>query len=242
LAQQVGFLQSGAPKVAGKPVFRPGRNHGARSRRRILQVGEHLFHAGELLKEAFIIRTGHLKSYRIHRDGEEQILGAYGPGDVLGFDALFGKVARCSVEALEVASIELIDLYHPDMPGSPHPNGAASLVAGMYQELQRMCRLLQLDRHPVERRLAEFLLDCSRAESERGESRSNLMLSFNRRNLALYLGLAPETLSRTFSRFQEQQILSVNKREIHIIDHEALVAPGTTTPGSGPVYGGGEFD
>ena len=54
-------------------------------------------------------------------------------------------------EALEVASIEIVDLYHPDMPASPHPNGAASLIAGMYQELQRICRLLQMDRHPTER-------------------------------------------------------------------------------------------
>ncbi|WP_376695924.1 helix-turn-helix domain-containing protein [Wenzhouxiangella sp. EGI_FJ10305] len=224
MTQQILALHGNAKEVSARATSRPGRMVGSRSRRRILQTGDHLFQAGELYQEAFIIRTGHLKSYRIHRDGEEQILGVYGPGDALGFDALFGKVASCSVVALEVASIEIIDLYHPDMPANPHPNGDATLIAGMYQELQRMCRLLQLDRHPAERRLAEFLLDCSRSESERGGSRSNLRLSFNRRDLARYLGLAPETLSRTFSRFQEQHILSVNNREIQIIDRQALVA------------------
>lgn len=224
MKQSLRTLQGEAKTASARPAAWSGRFRNGLAPRRILQTGDHLFHAGEPYQEAFVIRTGHLKSYRIHRDGEEQILGVYGPGDVLGFDALFDKVASCSVVALEIASIEIIDLYHPDIPANPRPNGDATLIAGMYQELQRMCRLLQLDRHPAERRLAEFLLDCSRAESERGENRLHLRLSFNRRDLARYLGLAPETLSRTFSRFQEQQILSVNNREIHIIDHQALVA------------------
>lgn len=223
MAQQVRILPRGAPEVPGKPAFRSGRRHDAHSRRRVLQVGEHLFHAGELLEDAFIIRTGHLKSYRIHRDGEEQILGVYGPGDALGFDALFSKTASCSVVALEVSSIEMVDVYRSCSLASPQADGDLTLIEAMYQELQRMCRLLQLDRHPAERRLAEFLLDCSRAESERGRSQYKLVLSFNRRDLASYLGLAPETLSRIFSRFQELEILAVSNREIQIIDYQGLL-------------------
>lgn len=190
--------------------------------RRILQAGEHLFQAGHPGSDAYVIRTGHLKSYRVYRDGEEQILGMHGPGDVLGFEALIGKPTSCSVVALEIASIEVIDVSALSLnPGSiPGPMG--QLLEGMYRELQRSCRLLQMDRHPAERRLAEFLLDFSREERQRGKNPLDLMLPFNRRDLARFLGLAPETLSRTFTRYQEQGLLSVSNRQIHILDLDAL--------------------
>ncbi|NEZ03951.1 helix-turn-helix domain-containing protein [Wenzhouxiangella sp. XN201] len=192
-----------------------------------------MFETGDAQSEAYIVRCGHLKSYRVHRDGEEQILGMLGPGDVLGFDALTGRPASYSVVALEIASLERIPLGR-DGIGEGDSAGYMNVVEGMYRELQRFSRLLYMDRHPAERRLAEFLLDFSREEGERGRSRIDLMLPFNRRDLACFLGLAPETLSRTFSRFQEQGILSVDNREIHILEYEALLLTAGEQPDSVP--------
>lgn len=221
--QSLRALGGKAKAASARPATWPGRFRNGIAPRRILQTGDHLFEAGDAQSDAFIVRSGHLKSYRVHRDGEEQILGMHGPGDVLGFDILIGRPASCSVVALEIASLELVDLGRGEV-GDAGTAGYMSVLEGMYRELQRFSRLLYMDRHPAERRLAEFLLDFSREEGERGRSYYDLMLPFNRRDLACFLGLAPETLSRTFSRFQERGILSVDNREIHIIDNEALVA------------------
>lgn len=220
MAQGLRVLQETACRVPAGPGSRAAV---AKPRRLILQSGDHLFEAGDVGNEAFIVRSGHLKSYRLHRDGEEQILGVHGPGDVLGFDALTGRPASCSVVALEITSIEVARLDRNSLtPASAGSNEFASLIQGMYREMQRFSRLLYMDRHPAGRRLAEFLLDFSREESGRGRSQVDLVLPLNRRDLAKFLGLAPETLSRTFRRFQEQGILSVDNRQIHIVDFPAI--------------------
>ena len=218
MTQVLQGLTGDAAKTSARSVTWPARIRKGHSPRRILQAGDHLFQAGDVSDEAFIVRTGHLKSYCVHRDGEEQILGMHGPGDVLGFEALIGKPALSSVIALEICSIEVAELPQ----GSLRTNGMEGLVAGMYREIQRFGRLLYMDRHPAERRLAEFLLDFSRDEQSRGKSPVHLTLPFNRRDLARFLGLAPETLSRTFTRYQDQGVLSVNNRQIHILDLAAL--------------------
>ena len=212
-----------AQPTSGRTTSWSGRVRGGESPRRVLQPGEDLFQAGEPGCESFIVRTGHLKSYRIHRDGEEQILGMHGPGDVLGFEALIGESATCSVIALEISSIEVVDLPLRDSDTGTRFDGLADIVEGMYRELQRFSRLLYMDRHPADRRLAEFLLDFSRTRQDRDVSRLELLLPLNRRDLARFLGLAPETLSRTFSRFQDLGILSVDNRRIRVTDYPALV-------------------
>ncbi len=218
MTQGLQRLKGDAASASARSAAWPGRIRIGHSPRRILQAGDHLFQAGEFGTESFIVRTGHLKSYCVHRDGEEQILGMHGPGDVLGFEALIGKPALSSVIALEICSIEVAELPHVAL----RTNGTESLVEGMYREIQRFSRLLYMDRHPAERRLAEFLMDFSREEQMRGKSPVDLTLPLNRRDLARFLGLAPETLSRTFTRYQEQGVLSVNNRHIQILDPAAL--------------------
>jgi CRP/FNR family transcriptional regulator len=201
-------------------VPKSARTGNDRLPRLILQPGQHLLLTGTIDRRAYIVRAGSLKSYRIHRDGEEQILGMHGPGDVLGFDALSGRPASSSVVALEIASVESIILEGQDWPECSAE--VARVIDGMHRELQKLARMLQMDRHPAERRLAEFLIDFSRSEGERGKSRHDLSLPLNRRDLARFLGLAPETLSRTFTRFQETGVLAVENRRIRIVDFEGL--------------------
>lgn len=191
--------------------------------RRILQRGENLVREGDRVDQAFIIRMGHLKSYRLHEDGGLQVLGLHGVGEVLGFEALIDKPSDCSIVALETSSIETFTF--PDglrslIDGS---EGLHELLNGLYDELQRRGWMLFIDRHPAERRLAEFFLDFSRQEADAGRSDCQLHLPLNRRDLACLLGLAPETLSRALGRFQEQGLLKARNRDIRILDMAGLV-------------------
>ena len=76
--------------------------------------------------------------------------------------------------------------------------------------------------HSAEERLAGFLLGLSRRYARRGLVPTLLTLPMPRRDIASHLRLATETISRLFARFQEEGILAVRRREVEILDFNAL--------------------
>ena len=70
----------------------------------------------------------------------------------------------------------------------------------------------------AEERLASFLLNLSKRLLARGYSASEFHLRMSRAEIGSYLGLKLETVSRTFSAFQQQRLLEVDKRHIRITD------------------------
>lgn len=189
---------------------------------RILHTGDHLFFGGDQDHDAYLIRSGHVKSYTNYENGEEQILGLHGPGDVLGFDALLGQPSMCSARVVDTAHVQVIAQPAQCLSAIHDSEMAQVVLYGLYQELLRSTRLLHMDRHPAERRLSEFLLDYSERQCARGQSCDELMLPVSRRDLANYLGLAPETLSRTLSNLQTDGVLEVDNRHVGILDRDAL--------------------
>ena len=75
-----------------------------------------------------------------------------------------------------------------------------------------------------EERVAAFLLNLAQRLQARGFSPSALVLRMTREEIGTFLGLKLETVSRCFSRFQEDGILRVRHRNIQILDHDALQA------------------
>ncbi|QOC22472.1 helix-turn-helix domain-containing protein [Wenzhouxiangella sp. AB-CW3] len=190
--------------------------------RRLLQQGEHLFHAGEQLKHAYVVRSGSLKSYVIHRDGEEQFLEIHGPGDVLGFDAALGAPANRGVIALDVCSLQPLLHVATSIDAGSTDDSVHTLLMGMYREIGRLTRRLELERHHSERRMAGFLLDLAQRQGRDIGCPTRIDLPVSRRNLAHYLGMAPETVSRTLCGFESREFIQVDNRRIRIVDSEAL--------------------
>lgn len=201
------------------------------AKNRILRRKEHLFHAGEPLSHPYRVMAGVFKSYVIYENGDEQVLGFHLPGDLIGFDAMVGRTTFCAVMALDTASVrqlnttELASLYchnHSPLPESAlhHP-----MMQSMYNEILRLTKLLHMERGcTTSSRLATFLLEYAEDQSRRGGSRLTLHLPMKRRDLAGYLGLATETLSRVFSLFRDQGLLAVNTSDIEILDLPGLQA------------------
>jgi len=192
--------------------------------RRILSSGQHLYHAGDTCDDAYLICSGSLESYFVHADGEEQILGLHGAGEIVGFDALFREPASASVKAIDTTSLKVLRRPGHQLGLDQCAGEAQAVISAMLEEYRRFMQRLHMERHPSERRLAEFLLDYSARSGRRGLSTIHLMLPTSRRVLARYLGLAPETLSRTFSTLQSRAILEVDNREVTILDLAALQA------------------
>jgi CRP/FNR family transcriptional regulator len=74
----------------------------------------------------------------------------------------------------------------------------------------------------AEERLAAFLLNLTQRLQTRGFSASSLILRMTREEIGSYLGLKLETVSRTFSKFQDDGVLEVKQRHIHVLDPAAL--------------------
>lgn len=187
---------------------------------RILRRGEHLVRAGEPTGSVCLVRSGALKSYVIHDDGDEQVLGFHMTGDIIGFDAVFADTAACSVVALDTANVARLPMPAAGLVATDGP--AHALGGAMYREMQRLTELLYMERASTSERLATFLLDHAERQARRGLSRREFILPMTRRDLAHYLGLAPETLCRAISQFRRDGVIAGERNVIRVLDETAL--------------------
>ncbi len=196
---------------------------------------DYLFHRDDQQNAIFAVKSGAIKTSLSTPDGEEQILGFYLPGDLLGFDAFANNRHTCDAQALDDTLVcELSMDNFQDLCGKlPSMRGQMLRQIGAEIEREHML-LLTLGQMRTEERLATFLSSLSERNRERGFSSTEFYLPMARHDLANYLGMAVETLSRMFSRLQEDGIISVQHRLIKILDMSKLkqLAHHTCRPGS----------
>lgn len=181
-----------------------------------LHKDDHLFHQGHPFQALFAVRSGCVKTYMDTEDGEEQVLGFHLPGELVGLDAIYRGRHQCSAIALDTALVcrlpfnELSDMTHRI------PSLQNQLLRLMSRDLETSHSLSSS--HSVDERLAAFLLGFGERMRARGFSPSHFVLPMSRQDIASYLRLAPETISRTLSRFAEQSLVEVIRRDIRIKD------------------------
>ncbi len=194
-------------------------------RKRPIERGQHLFRQGDEAGSLFAVRTGSFKTWLGSQDGEEQILGFYLPGELVGLDGLDGRRHHCSAVALETASVCEIPMTELEpLCGKLEPLRHA-LHELMGREIHRDHKLLLLlARRSAEGRLAGLLLSLSRRFAARGFSPRDFNLSMSRQDIANYLGLAVETVSRLFAHLQEEGLVEVDRRRVVIRDMDRIEA------------------
>ena len=182
-----------------------------------------LFRSGASLKGLYAVRSGSFKTYRSTSDGAEQITGFYFPGELLGLDGFGDNIHRCTAQALESSSVCTLTMHDFE--------NLCCKISGLRRQLMHLIgaeinqdheTLMTLGQLKGEERLAAFLNNLSLRLEQRGFSANEFNLSMPRHDLANYLGLAVETLSRMFSRMQDEGILTANRRNIHILDWNKL--------------------
>jgi len=187
--------------------------------------GDHLFRPGQKSHALFAVRSGALKSYCITEHGGEQVLGFILPGELTGLDSLAaGRYASAAV-ALETSSVCKIPLDQLSTLCNELPGMYDRILGIVGMEIttdQEM--LMLLGKYSAEERLASFLLSLSSRYKKRGLSADVFSLPMSRQDIGNYLGLAIETVSRLFARFQEEDILTVDRKLITIRQRQPLVA------------------
>ncbi|HHH39289.1 MAG TPA: fumarate/nitrate reduction transcriptional regulator Fnr [Sedimenticola sp.] len=194
-------------------------------RNRPLHRGDYLFREGDKFNCLYVVKTGSVKSYEPNEDGDEQVLGFHLPGELIGLDAIETGRHHCSARVLETSAVCEIPFNQFVELSSTIP----SLQHQMYRLLSREIShdeemLTLLGKRNAEERLAAFLLSLSQRFNRRGFSPSDFYLSMSRHEIGSYLGLAVETISRLFTRFQDEGLLNVERKHIQLRDIDRLRA------------------
>lgn len=193
--------------------------------RRKLKKGDLLYRVGDPFRALYAIRAGSTKTCEIAADGSVQITGFHLPGELLGIDAISTESHPCEVMALENTEICELPFDQLEKLAREIPGLQRQLFRIMSREiLEEEAQLLMLGRMKAEERLAAFLLNFSKRYQRLGSSPLELRLPMSRQDLGDYLGLALETVSRLFSRFQDEGIISVQGRLVQLLNPEQLKA------------------
>lgn len=188
-------------------------------RRRPVRRGEHLFQVGEPFTSIYAIRSGSIKSYTPTADGQERVTGFHLPGELLGLGAIHAQTHPCGAKALETASVCELPFNRLEELSARIPSLQHQLLRIMSAEILHDQGLLTLlGKKGAEERLAALLISLSNRYGERGFSHLEFYLSMSRSDIANYLGLAVETVSRLFTRFQEEELLIAHRKHIRILD------------------------
>jgi CRP/FNR family transcriptional regulator len=199
------------------------RLDGLKFARRRIKEGEALYHEGDRFQFIYAVRSGTFKSTLNLKDGREQVTGFQMAGELLGLDGLaHGKHASSAI-ALEDTEICAIPYAHLTELATVSPDLHIAMSRMMSREIVREHGLMMLlGSMNAEQRLAAFLLNVSQRQKARGYSATEFHLRMMRVDIGSYLGMKLETVSRTFTSFQQQGLLKVDKKHVKILDLAAL--------------------
>jgi CRP/FNR family transcriptional regulator len=182
-----------------------------------------LFGAGQTFDAIYVLRSGSAKSSVIANCGHEQISGFHYPGDLIGLDGFDNGSHAQSIKFLETSSVCRIGLGELDKAMASSASIRYNLLQGMSHALNDENKfLLSLNNMNSAQRLGSFLFDLSSRFELRGLSGNVCDLSMTRVDIANYLGMAIETVSRLLTQLQNEQIIEVEKRRVSIVDFKKL--------------------
>ena len=193
------------------------------SARRSLVRGDALFRVGDVFSSLYAVRTGFFKTCVSSEDGRDQVTGFQMAGELIGLDGIGTDHHTCDAVALEDSQVCVIPYQQLEDLSRELSDLQHHFHKIMSREIVRDHGvMLLLGSMRAEERLAAFLLNLTQRLRMRGFSASSLVLRMTREEIGSYLGLKLETVSRAFSRFQEDGILSVKQRQIEVLDPQAL--------------------
>ncbi len=195
------------------------------STRRRVRRGGTLFAAGDGFTSLYAVRSGFFKTVVTTADGRDQVTGFQMAGEILGLDGIVQDKHSCSAVALEDAEVCVLPFDKLEQLSREFSTLQHHVHRIMSREIVRdQGVMLLLGSMRAEERLAAFLLNLVQPLHSRGFSRTEMVLRMTREEIGSYLGMKLETVSRTFSRFQDEGIIEVKQRYVRILDPDALAA------------------
>lgn len=185
-----------------------------------LRVGEHLYRIHDPFHAIYAVRSGYLKTYLVDALGRQQVLGFHLPGELIGLDAIYPDQHQCN--AVSLGTTTVCKLPYTEI------TSLATQAPGLQKQLLRLmskdiggCHALGAD-YTAEERMASFLVSLSDRLQWCGYSATEFILAMTRRDIANYLRLAAETVSRVLTRFQDDDLIAIEYRHVRILQPAKL--------------------
>jgi len=193
--------------------------------KRVLERSGSLFRQGDVFRALYVVRSGALKTVVEDASGNTQVLGFHLPGELVGIDALANDVHLCTAEALERTSICELPYDQLQRVLDEVPSLQRQLMRVVSREVvAEQGHLVIMGRQQAQERLAIFLRSLSDRYGRLARDADSLTLPMSRYDIASYLGLVVETVSRLFSRMEALGVLQVNRKTVRILQPLALTA------------------
>jgi CRP/FNR family transcriptional regulator, anaerobic regulatory protein len=182
--------------------------------RKRVKRGESLYRLGTAFESLYAVRSGFFKSRVVLEDGRDQVTGFHMAGEILGMDGIGNNRHTADLIALEDSDVCVIPYARLE-----EPRLQRQLQRVMSRELVRdQGVMMLLGTMRAEERLAAFLLNLSQRFVARGYASDEFHLRMTRDEIGSYLGLSLETVSRLFSRFDDEALIAVQQKHVRILD------------------------
>ena len=179
-----------------------------------------IFGENEPADYLYKVISGSVRTYKILSDGRRQVGGFYLPGDIFGLE--FSDEHTLSAEAISDAKVLVVKSSALSALAARDPSVAQQLFALTGRELHRVQdRTLLLIKNARER-VGSFILEMA----ERASENNTIELPMPRQDIADYLGLTVETVSRTLTSLETASAIEVSpsSRRIVLRNRAALAA------------------
>ena len=181
--------------------------------------GETLFRAGQPFQSIYAVKSGSFKGVRLGDKGRKHVTGFCLPGDILGLASVGSSKYHCTLYALEDSRVCELCFEKIMLFGGHMRAFEGALIKLMSRQIDYEQRQSVLASRPsAEESLAAFLLNLSGRLEEKGLQGRLLQLSMSRTDIAGYLGLAVETVSRTLKNFHARGFVDVSSKQVHLLN------------------------
>ncbi|WP_085247906.1 helix-turn-helix domain-containing protein [Gilliamella mensalis] len=206
------------------PMLLDNKLDGILERKMSYTKNQILVRANTPFTKFYIIHSGALKTFVTTPDNQQQINGFYLPGDIVGLDSLSTKVYNNNIQSL--CNTLICELYYDELMSlvdtQKHIRDLVfNLLSSDLYNYQKL--VLCYSQKKADERLATFIYSLYQRYEKRGHSSLNIKLMMSRAEIANYLGLTIETVSRNLSKLQEQNIVSAKGKYIFIKNLNALI-------------------
>ncbi len=196
--------------------------------------GQEVVGEGDSTENFFLVMRGMFRAVKFTRDGRRQIFAFYLPGDICGLEP--DDSHKLTIEAVDAASMAILSRHACRIRMNVDPRLNAALFDGATRALSlSIDHMMMIGRSSAEERLAWFLTMLS--ERSGRPSARVFDLAMQRQDIADYLGLTIETVSRTFTQFRERGFIKLpRKRRVEILRPNALARLASADRDSAAVF------
>lgn len=185
-----------------------------------IEKGQTLVKVGDPLTNIFAVKSGSCKSVHFDNKGNQRINSFFLPGEIIGLEALHTKAHVSELVALEDSKLCVAAVSDVLALAEKLPKLQEYLLSLMSQKLQNF--QLGMQTNSAEQQLASFLLTLSSRREQQMLSPTNLVLPMSRTDVANYLGLSLETISRSFNKLKKQKLISTEGRNVSLLSLREL--------------------